>query len=187
MAITNFLQISFLFPKKSKIDPRIEKINKLIEKMEINLQYFRTDKSKRYYTEIKELYKQLPPDFKKERKFITSRLEKIMNDNKETLSNIPKVDLLTNSWTINLRDFVEPTKEKLLALLLTFIAANLPFIDVKPTITGYAFNPIFYPSFLSSPVFSWSLFGSAVFITTSIIYWYVLICAVVFIIKKIKQ
>lgn len=181
------LLINFLMPKKSKIDPRIMRINRLLRKMEINLEYYRTDKSKRYYEEIKELYFQLPPELKKERKLITSRLEQILNNNKQVLSTIPKSSLLSNSWTINLKDFVQPTKEKILILLLTFLVANTPNIGIKSTITGYAFNPLFYPSFFSSPIISWKILGSAIFLTTSILYWYLLICLVIFVIKKIKK
>jgi len=184
----NMFPIYFLFGKKSKKDPRIDKINNLMEKMEINLHYFRTDKSRRYYMQIKELYKELPPELSQERKLITSKLEQILNNNKEAFSTIPKSSFLTNSWTINLKDFIEPSKGKVLVTLFAFIAVNILNLGIESNITGFALNPFLSPSSLiSSPVISWRIIGSTVFLTSTIVYWYVLVSLIVFIVKKTKE
>jgi hypothetical protein len=178
--------LNFLGKKKQSIDPRVERINSLLQKMEINLQYFKTDKSKKCYMKIRELYKQLPQEMSGEKKIIASRLEQILEKNKEVFSTIPKTNYLSNSWTINIRDFIEPTKGKIILLLIASVLANMPNIGIK-SITGFTyFNPLFYP-FLNSPQTSFSILRLLSSLIISAVYWYVIICLIIFVVKKIKR
>jgi len=106
------------------------------------------------------------------------------------------------------KDFIKPTKRKLIIFLVIAILANLPFIGYFKITTGCPppilctnfaniFNPVLNPVFflfggqddIPIATYSYSGIGEIYYalMILNIIYWYILSCVIILIYNKIKK
>jgi len=109
---------------------------------------------------------------------------------------------------MNFKDFIKPTKRKLIIFLIIAILANIPFIGYFKITTGCPppilctnftniFNPLLNPLFFlfggedDAPIATYSYSGIGeiyyVLMILNIIYWYIVSCLIILIYNNIKK